>query len=218
MSLKPLKITFDLDGTGVYYDRNEPLHLDALLAWALAPFHCKRGEVPTRDSEPTDIPLPLGKWHMNGVWGWHASALFPEGETAESLQYWRKRFRQHRVGITHGSPNLQNGVYREYNQPMPLLLCHRMIAYALGDRRRIHQILKKQVKFLGKKRAYGKGNVIGVNVEWIEKDLSLFNAENRTMRWLPTRLKEGARLVRPRPPYWNIVGRVKCCEVGDEYV
>lgn len=25
----------------------------------------------------------------------------------------------------------------------------------------------------------------------------------------------GPRLVRPRPPYWNIVGRVACGEIGD---
>ena len=63
MSVNNLKITFNLDGTGVYYDPYDPVHLDALLAWALAPFHCK-GEPPTRDSEPFDIPLPLDKWKI----------------------------------------------------------------------------------------------------------------------------------------------------------
>ena len=29
------KVTFELDGTGVYFNPAEPIHLDALLAWAL---------------------------------------------------------------------------------------------------------------------------------------------------------------------------------------
>lgn len=33
------------------------------------------------------------------------------------------------------------------------------------------------------------------------------------MRWIPK--PGGTRLVRPKPPYWNAVGRVKCLEVGE---
>ena len=211
MSIQPLKITFELDGTGVYYDPNEPIHLDALLAWALAPFHCK-GEAPTRSEEPVDIPLPLDKWRIGNEWGWKASALFPDGETAESLQYWRKKFRQNRIELTSGSPNLQNGIYREYNQPLPLLLCHQMIAFAVGDRGRVHQILRKHVKYLGKKNAYGKGRIVSVNVEVIENDYSTIR-DGKAMRWLPK--EDGTRKIRMRPPYWNNVAKINSCEVGE---
>ncbi|MBI5056977.1 MAG: hypothetical protein HZB61_10225 [Nitrospirae bacterium] len=212
MSYKPMKITFHLDGTGLYYDPSEPIHLDALLAWGLAPFHCK-GEPPGRDEEPFDIPLPLAKWHMNGTWGWKASALFPDGDTADALQFWRKKFRQSQIELTKGSPSLTNGVYREYNTPLPLLLCKSMIAFAVGDAGRVRHILKKHVRYLGKKRVYGKGAVISIDVETIEQDYSM-EKDGVKMRWLP--LADAPRLVRPRPPYWNNCGKVRCCEVEEK--
>ncbi len=215
MSIQNLKITFHLDGTGVYYDPYEPIHLDALLAWALMPFHRQKGsQAPTRGEEPIDVPLPLDKWRIGGTWGWKASALFPEGATAESLQYWRKRFRQSRIEITSGSPNLQNGTYREYNTPLPLLLCHRMVAYAVGDRGRVEQVLRKHVKYLGKKNAYGKGKILSVDTEIGEYDWSMYK-EGAPTRFLPA--PEGSRLVRPRPPYWNSYGRVLCGEVENPH-
>lgn len=215
MSLQPLKITFQMDGTGLYYDPYEPIHLDALLCWALMPFHRKKGdEAPTRSSECLDVPLPLGKWHIGDQWGWHASALFPEGVTAEGLQFWRKKFRQNRIELSVGSPNLQNGIYREYNNPLPLLLTTKMVAYALGDRGRVHQILRKHIKYLGKKAAYGKGRVISVDVEVIEQDFSLIIA-GKAVRFLPD--PDGIRKVRCRPPYWNNYGATNCCEIGDTY-
>ena len=46
------------------------------------------------------------------------------------------------------------------------------------------------------------------------KMIALANSADapRAMRWLPD--KNGARVVRTRPPYWNIVDAVPCCEVG----
>ncbi len=216
MSLQNLKITFHLDGTGLYYDPYEPIHLDALMAWALIPFHTQRGEEPpTRNSKPTDVPLPLGKWNINGHWGWSASALFPDGETAEGLQFWRKRFRQGKIELTQGSPNLQMGIYREYNNPLPLLLATKMIAYAVGDRGRVQQVLQKHIRYLGKKAAYGKGKIISIEVEIIDQDYSLVK-DGRAMRFLP--YENGVRQVRVRPPYWNNFEKINCCEIGDEYL
>lgn len=211
MNYKPIRITFHLDGTGVYYDPTEPIHLDALLAFGIAPFHCK-GEAPTRNEEPCDIPLPLEKWHIGDSWGWCASALFPDGETAESLQFWRKKFRQSRIELTKGSPSLTNGIYREHNSPLPLLLCRQMIAFAVGDRRQVYQILKRHVKYLGKKRAYGKGAVLDITAETIAEDYTL-TRNGQAMRFLPS--LTGTRMVRPRPPYWNNCGKIACCEVGE---
>ena len=208
---RPLKITFHLDGSGVYYDPFEPPMLDGILA-AVAARHHVHGEPPGRDEPPDEIPLPLAKWRAGGCWGWRASALFPEGETAESLVYWRKRFRQHRVEITEGSPNLTNGIYRDWNMPLPLLLTRRMVAYCVGDRRNIRHELVRGVRWVGKKRAHGRGRVVGIDIEVIEHDYSI-ERDGRLMRWMPR--EDGTRLVRPRPPYWNIVGRVRCAEIGE---
>lgn len=210
MSLKPLQITFHLDGSGIYYDPREPIHLDGLLAWALAPMHCA-GDPPARDEVPAEIPLPLGRWEFHGAWGWCASALFPDGPQAESLHFWRKRFCQSRAELTTGTPNLQRDTYREYNMPLPLLLVPRMIAWALGDRKRVAQILRKNVRCLGKKRAYGHGQVTEIVVEWTDVDYSL-SRDGGATRWLPC--QGGLRIVRPRAPYWNRVGAIRCCEIS----
>ena len=211
MSLKPLKITFHLDGAGIYLDPSEPIMLDGLLSWALAPFHCK-GDPPARDEPPDDIPLPLGRWEIGGVWGWHASALFPDDDSHETLQYWRKRFRQPRAELIRGTVNVASGSYRDYNMPMPLVLTPKMTAWAFGDPNRVEQILRKHVRNLGKKRAYGKGRINEIMVEWCGEDYSL-KKDGYAMRWMPR--ADGMRIVRPRPPYWNIMGAVPCCEIGD---
>lgn len=205
-----LKITFHLDGSGLYYDFNEPTHLDALMAWAIAPYHCQQRHI-TRDDLPEHVPLPLYRHDCgNGNWVWCASALFPDGQVEETLRFWRKRFRQNRIELTRGSPNLTNGIYRDWNMPMPLLLTHRMIAYARGDRREVLKALRR-VQYLGKKRAHGLGKVVSVEVERIDEDRSI-TWQGAAMRWLPD--DTGTRMVRLRPPYWNRHERIRCGEVG----
>ena len=207
------KVTFFLDGTGVYYDHYEPIHLDALLAWALTPMQTtRRGLV--RGDAVDDIRLPLLESTLNGVKVWHGSALFPVQPGVETLRFWRKKFRQNRIELTTGSPNLQNGVNREYNNPVPLLLVHQVIAYASGNCKEVKRLLRKHIKALGKKRAYGYGKIINIETEEIPDDWSL-TANGIAMRWLPT--PDGTHTVRPRPPYWNSVGVVNCCEVGEPF-
>lgn len=205
------KVIFQLDGAGVYVDQNEPIHLDGLLAWALTPMQSTRRGLERGDAVD-DIRLPLLESTIHGVKVWHASALFPVDAGGETLRYWRKKFRQNRIELTEGSPNLQNGVYREYNTPVPLLLVPQMIAYASGNCKEVKRLLKKHIKSLGKKRAYGYGKVVNVECEETPEDWSL-TANGVAMRWLPS--PEGTRLVRPRPPYWNGVGVVNCKEIGD---
>ena len=206
-----LKITFHLDGSGVYFDPNEPTTLDGLLCWVLAPrqglHHLERCAV------PADVRLPLLQRTMGGVWVWRASALFPEGPTGEGIWHWRKRLRQSRIHLTTGSPNTQNGTYRDWQMPLPLTLCTRMVAYAHGTGTEVKRLLR-EVRYVGKKAAHGHGKVAKIDVEHCEQDHSL-SMDGRAMRWLPT--PGGARLVRPRPPYWHPHGRVECCEIGDEW-
>jgi hypothetical protein len=207
-----LEIIFYLDGTGVYYDSYEPIHLDALLAWAYIPRKIENRNI-TRDDIPDDIILPLKSWKINNNWGWHASALFPNEDYSESIQYWRKKFRQNRVEKMNSSVNLKQGIYREYNTPMCLIIIDKMICYAKGNKSKI-KVALKQIKYLGKKRAYGKGKIIKIKIKEIENDYSLIK-DGKAMRWLPK--KNGQKLVRCRPPYWNRIDRVNCCEIGEKY-
>jgi hypothetical protein len=212
MSFDPLKITIHLDGTGVHFDPNEPLHFDGILA-ALLVRHHFHGEPPSRDERPDDVPIPCERWHAMGTWGWRCSALFVDGPTADGLIYWRKRFREHRAHlIESASPNLTNATYRAWNMPVPLILCREMVTYAVGDRRNILRALG-DLKYIGKKRAHGIGAVTGVEVERIPEDLSLISSTGLAQRFLPS--PDGQVLRRPRPPYWSTWDRVASVEVGD---
>lgn len=205
-----LQIIFYLNGEGIYYDPAEPLHLDALLAWVFVGKYVKFDSIGKSD-KPFDTPLPIEKWKINGYWGWKASALFPGENYFESIQYWRKKFRQNRVELMNGSANLQQGIYREYNTPMRLIITDKMIAYCKGEKKKIQKALKK-IRYLGKKTAYGKGKIIGLEVIEIQENYSIIK-DGKAMRWLPD--KKGIKLCRCRPPYWNRIDRVNCCEVGD---
>lgn len=204
------KVTFHLDGAGVHFDPNEPIHLDALLTWALAPRQGVKRDL-QRDDVPEHVSIPLLRAEIGGAWVWKASALLPQGDIFEGLQFWRKRFRESRADLSTGSPNMKNGTYRDWNMPMPLLLCRTFVAYADGSRKECKRVLK-EVRYLGKKRAYGLGRIVGMDFDEMDEDWSLMR-DGLAMRWLPH--PDGSRLVRPRPPYWNSTGRIRCCEVGD---
>jgi len=150
---------------------------------------------------------------VNGTWVWRASALFPAEGEAYGERHIRKRFRDgYAGGIARQNPNTKCGIYRNYDIPLPAILSSKMVAYAFGVRKRVQHVLKKQIKSLGKKRAYGYGKIVDITTEVIPEDLSI-TKDGIAQRYLPN--EKGTKLVRPRPPYWNCTGRVKCLNVGD---
>lgn len=207
---RPLKVTFRLDGTGIYHNPADPIHLDALLCLC-ASLHHKENQI-TRGDAPEDFPIPCAKWQMGGQWGWKCSALFPEGPNGESIEYLRKRFCQDRADLTSGSPNLTNATYREYNIPMTLTLTTTMVAWCVGERRKILRELRRNIRHLGSKRSAGRGRVNEVIAEEWPEDWSMMR-DGRAMRFLPS--ANAPRICRPRPPYWNQHGAAPMCDVGD---
>lgn len=214
--MNTVKVIFSLDGSGVAYNPGEPIHLDALVDWVLRPLKLgSAGGCMSPDDPVTEINLPFAKHDCGGgLWVWRASALIPNGDI-ETLIYWRKKFRQSRVDLTTGSPNLQNATYREYNTPLPLHLCKTMEAYAITfDRGDLQKLLRQKLRYLGKKRAIGLGKITSIDVVNIDDDWSVVK-DGRATRFLPS--NDGFKLVRPRPPYWSIHDRVNCACVGDVY-
>jgi hypothetical protein len=207
------KIIFRLDGCGIYYDPYEPPHFDDILGAILTPLQGLAKDL-QRDETPDVIKMPLTQSTIARRDIYHASALFPDGDGFETLQFWRKKFDQDHLALTSGSFNLTNGPYREYNHPMPLLCVPRMMAYASGNRKEVKRLLTKHLRAIGKYRGKGKGRVVSIDFEETPDDYSLVK-DGKAMRWLPD--PNGLRLVRTAPPYWNIIDRVHCCEVGDPY-
>lgn len=210
---RPFRVVFTLDSCGVVYNPAEPLHLDGILAWCRKRHH-PHGPAPARDEPPDEISLPLDVWERNGEWGWCASSLQPvDGELAFATDTWRKRLRQDRLGlVAAGTPNTAMGPYRDWSMPLVRVLVRQLVGYGVGDIGEVRRELRRHVKALGARRRLGVGRVTMIEVEECDEDRSVI-WRGRAQRWLPD--PSGRRLVRPRPPYWNIVGRVRCLEVGD---
>lgn len=214
MALRPLRITFEIDPAGLIYDPLNPPMLDSLIDWCLSPMVRKNKIAPTRSEKPEEIRLPLGTWHVGEHWGWCTSAILPEGDAQETIRHYRKKFRANRISLTAGMPNLQSGTTREYNLPMVHQLPNKLVAYAIGDRKRIKDLFKRNLRYLGQKRHRGVGRIDRYDIEIIDDDYSL-TQNGLAMRWLP--VGDGIREVRLRPPYWNNFDRVACCDIGDVY-
>src|SRR6056297_2861207 len=115
--METLKVTFHLDGEGVEYRPERPIHLDSLLGFFVA---MDAGlQKPTQSQKPAELDLPFGQEEINGHMVWQASALLPEGPHVEVIQYRRKRTRQHRAHLWRGQLNPQLGATKAQNAPMP---------------------------------------------------------------------------------------------------
>lgn len=207
-----LKVTFELDGTGVYLTPSEPIHIDSLMLWTLVKIKGGTEIDGSRDAPVDNITLPFNTATINGATVWKASALFPDEEAQETLRYWRKKFRTDAADISEGSPNTQNGKYKEWNMPYTLTLAKTLTGWCQAyDRRSVYRMLRR-IRHIGKKTAYGFGRVCGLTVEECGEDWAL-ERNGTAMRYYPHPL--GWKLVRPMPPYWNTNGRVLCLAPGD---
>jgi len=196
-----------MDGTGAVLYPGMPVHLDSLLAGI---WFTNNGytESITSFDVPDDPALSLKKWHIENEWGWCASALFPVNPF-EALHYRRKRTNIDRVELTQGRIILDGLKMGNRNNPMPLVLCTEIIGYAAGDKEGVQELCRG-VRNIGKDFARGKGRVNSFEIEEIEQNFSLWK-DGKAMRYLPK--KDGTRIGRIRPPYYNVNSMVKSCFV-----
>lgn len=209
------KVTFTLDGSGVAYDPHEPTHLDSLVGY------CRAAELglppPLGDEAPAEFEIPLAQATIRGETVYRASALIPsEPDAPEDTIYWRKRLRQARVEVAKGSPNLTNGLWRDWQMPLHLMLIRELVAYGRGEVAEVRRLLRTHIRHIGKKRSQGHGRVSRITVERCEQDWGLLR-DGCAMRWLPAVDLGSARLSRLQPPYWHSWDRVPVCEVGELY-
>lgn len=217
-----IKITFVLDGNGIIYDKYNPIHFDGLLEYAIAQ-KISRGEPVGSQDATKDLALPLCTTIVNGYRIYKASALFPTEQKVEYIQYFRTKYPQEYHEFCSGTANLQKGLTRDHNRPYQVLLTESMVCYCVGSYRRISNALfsydKRSgeknfvIKGLGLKRHMGLGGISDIIIEKVDYDWSLVR-NGKAMRYLPT--AEGTRTCRIRPPYWNLKGMVRCCDVGDD--
>jgi len=206
------KITFELDGRGVIYDPHEPIHLDGIIAWAGA-FRYPPGPPPGRTGPVEELNLPLRQVEINGTRIYKASALSPEGDAIYIGRHFRKRFRIERAEFcTDAIINQSTGLYRRVNRRLEVVLCRKMVGWFDGTPKDIRKWLKA-LRAIGRKREMGYGRIVSFKIEPSEEDRT-WQWEGMATRYVPH--PAGLKLVRPRPPYWNATGRVKCLVPGEK--
>lgn len=211
---RALKITFDLAAPVV--DRGVPIHLDALLSFALVR---KLGLGGAHDVtwEPHECPpLPLARMRWGRAWWYRASAAWLSAAEPRSQMAWTKRWERDREDLLDlGRANqvtLKLGRYKEAHVPLEIVTVPRITFFAVGHQRRVHKLCKA-VRHVGAKASQGFGLVRSVSVEplelvgferdWREDDRPARNlpADFARLRGLRVATTMRAPL---RPPYWRL--------------
>lgn len=194
--MQPLQVTFEIDTP--MRAPEEPIHLDALLAWAAV--EEAGGDIAAQER------LPLERYEAkDGQWVWCASRVIPRvlfRDQMPAIRAFRPADWARAKGeVFQGGPNKVSpgtGPYKAYQFSIPTIQVDFARAWCIGDPHRVVDLLDR-VSHLGKLRRLGCGRVRTVRVE---KDPL---AEERwKLRTMPD-AQEGYRQAHMtlRPPYWD---------------
>lgn len=214
----PLRIEFKMAGP-IQMDYL-PIHLDGLLAWAYLQeqqYLFTKGErdlppCPQDPDDPMYSDLPIKS--EGGVYC--ASVLLAPSTQGVSTRFFtRKSDTTLLADLGLEELNTGRGVIPNQSNSMVMdttrgeLKAHfgreqlrhvqSLVAYAIGDKAAIEQLLSDHVHSLGKNRAKGFGRVASINVE-----IDPSAEENWRVRAMPEKRPGYIPIPAPiRPPYWN---------------
>src|SRR6185437_17088359 len=80
---------------------------------------------------------------------------------------------------------IENGPYKAYHQPLPVVTCRAVSWSVVGDAAAI-EALVAGITGLAKKRAYGEGSIARWDVQPTSQDESLWAADGSLVRPVPT--------------------------------
>lgn len=223
----PLKITFSVSGGWV--PPPLPLHLDALLAYAIT----QRDLLDIEDTPSVEAlrllgeQLPLSKFEQEGEWVWKASAIIPASSVMNDSGFFTQRRDKaeyaaavHDGSVQHGrhrhgatmTPyqfqiDTQRGVHRNLlgfypvQRPIDGTAHLQLVAWCVGNKELIEDILltDRCPTHLGARRRSGHGRIETVTIEEAP------NAhENWKLRVRPWVFSEGDAPIQAawRAPYW----------------
>lgn len=222
--MEPLEITAFLGSPLAVFDDYSPA-FDSLLLWLLLEELNLLSPNPTSEQvkntqEIVDKKMPLLKAEINGEWYWATSSPCYR-ILNEQIDRYRKRWNP---GVDSPEPNWKKrkakwssseGAEKNYDLPLYLRTASMIVWYAVGDRDKI-QTLLNNCKGIGKKRAYGYGQVISWDVVSIDSDYHLWR-EDKLMRSVPLNNLPTNRIVDCniqkwgwRPPTWLNENIITC--------
>lgn len=221
--MEPLKITFKV-ANGVVKS-GLPIHLDALLAYAVT----ERNRSDIEDNPTIETlralgeDLPLDKHAQSSDWVWKASALMPVGDVYQSSSFYTQRINQedfarrvvdgsikkagktlpleemkphqYKIDVVRGSQRALLGYH-------PVSHVQDLVAYCVGDKDKIEEILKEYgyITHIGGRRRSGFGHVLDVIVEPCDEALELWVHRIRPWRMSKSDVPVFATT---KAPYWE---------------
>lgn len=202
--MKGYRVDFTLSGVMVVPDN--PIHFDALLAWASV----EQGMQEGISMEEAHERLPLAREEQGGAWAWKASQLTIQARKNGFMTTSRRmdpteivnaldegRF----VGLERSDSwagKTGTGVYKSYLLKHPLQWAEQAQAWFVGDKDKVAALLA-DVTNLGKLARLGMGKITQITIT--EDDAALERWQWRNLPWH----KDGFRkaMVCCRPPYWK---------------
>lgn len=199
-------------------------HLDALLEWQILERHGLVVVAPTikqitATRNLVNQEMPLAKGWFGKLPYWQISS-----PCYEYLSEYQERFRKRWApGIDTPPPNwgkrraninTSAGAEKNYDLPLRVRLVEKIHWFCVGDRQQLQDLLNR-CTHLGKKRAYGYGQVYKWSVEETAQDYHLYTG-TQVRRPIPLEwLQEGATdytvlKTRVAPPYWLLSKQVLC--------
>lgn len=201
LPMQALKVTARL-GKAYAPGTDGTVHLDALLAYAV--MSSLGDAAPVLDkAAPYIFPIPVKiLWlSADGLPLLASSELQPDGDATSGTDYWHKRFPASAVQRHCQQPNtpVTRGVFKEYRIPIKVVSAESVSAFCIGNADEIIRLLGF-IPFIGKKRAQGKGLVLG----WEVSESSVTAEDILKLRPVPAAYhgQQGGAVRGWCQPYW----------------
>jgi CRISPR type IV-associated protein Csf3 len=228
----PLRIEWRL--TSPVAGMNLPLHLDALIAYALTEEALRHGTA-TGNIRDIAAELPLEKCEQGGLFCWKASALKPKNVLGHFMGRWTRKFPEAefaqmfvdgKFSDVSTKPNpvtgkidlkpygiimdTLRGPNKNHFQHIPMRHVDGFVAYCIGDKDRITELLLPEsgyVTSIGARKRQSAGNILRSSEGFriTEDESANYMWKRRVMPW-PEKGYEPIEAAH-KPPYWAIENR-----------
>ena len=217
--MTPLKLTWKLASPIVV--SAFPLHLDALVAFAMAE-EGKQQDLAGWDMNAT-LELPIERAVRGDLGCWKASALLPVEPGEHSMRFWTKksdpydyatRLEAGQLDVMTKMPLKPYGIkfdqvrgqFKQMYKWLPVRSVRQVQAWCVGDEDRLNELLAPlagYITYLGAKTRMGYGRVIDFTMEADETANDCWS--KRILPWQD----DGCIQVEAatQPPYWDINNR-----------
>jgi CRISPR type IV-associated protein Csf3 len=212
--LKPLRLTWTLATpivVGAY-----PLHLDALVAFAMAA-QGKENDLASWDENAT-LKLPLQVAKHDGIDCWMASGLTPVVPAEHAMRFWTRKTDQYDYAVRMEAQQFDvktkwplkpygikidtlRGTFKQMFKFFPVKSVNQLQAWCVGDEDVLAELLSPEsgyLTYLGSKTRMGMGRISQFDI--VDDASAILNWKNRVMPWAEPGYVEVEAAA--KMPYW----------------